>query len=598
MQFRPIIQASSIMKYKIAAVIIVLSGFIAFYFYYTNQSTVKTTEIAPATVQQKQKIYLNLPYSQPSDVALTNKQTLNLHLPDKAAANAPLFIFIPGGFWAEPGQNFLLNQPSINLLTERGIAVAQLRHRVAPKYQHPAQINDVSAALSFLLNNASKYGYNAKNIYLVGHSSGGHLATLLVQDPQYLAKHNIKPQQLAGIIIISGIFDVTQAAVVSPQQDELYKNAFGQDATVRKLASPFYHPQATLPPMLFVSAEQDLPGFSSNARKYMYQLRGAGNKKTYHHVMPRNTHLSLVMLDNAQNPLLRYILSFMNIDSGSDFFHKRVIARRYWHEPPVSTEGFWKDGSLVKSHTIDERFASSLVRLFQGNSYMLGAWPLEKFHAIDLFTYLDSLDTKKYGKGKYLITNNLRDERLYLDLEKLRPYQPVIVVGLDDEKNLFRMAVFYETLRQYSWLSDTKPQPLSVRPLGAHLYFMKPPPDDLIPRHLSNYSLTPDSFQLVEEDPLNWLSKLPAVLHSAFTYENGCVSCHAFKGMTAQSHHTDALTLEPHGGFARPLTSYPPEVWREFVFHQEKVAAKIGVVANSMRVEVRQPLFELIEKAR
>jgi len=545
--------------------------------------------------QQSQKLFLNLPYTQPVESALSNKQTLDLHLPNKKSAEAPLLVYIPGGFWSDPDQGFLLTQESIKQLTDRGIAVAHLRFRSAPDHKHPAQINDVAEALSFLVSQAGYYGYNTEKIYLVGHSSGGHLASLLVQDTQYMGRYNLLPQQLAGVVIISGIFDVTETSVISPQQGELYNKAFGPDAEIRKMASPRNHIKDQLPPMLFLSAEQDLPGFSVNARKYVDELRQAGNAQAYHHVMSRNTHLSTILLNQEDNPVLRYLLSFMNVDSGGEFFHKRLLARRLWHEPSLTTEDFWQQPSIVKPFTVDERFAQSLVRLFQGNSYMLNAWPLEQFHAIDLYEYLD----KTQGdKGQYLITNNIRDEHMYLDLEKLKPYKPVIVVGLDDEKNLFKLAVFYQTRREYSWLADTQPRPLSVRPLGAFIYFLNPPPDDFIPRHLSLYSLTSKSFTRSQQDPLAWLWPLPKVLHPAFTYENGCVSCHAFKGMTAQSHHTNAMTLKPHGGFARPLVSYPPEVWKEFVFNQKAVAAQIGVVANSMREEVQQPLYDLVNEAR
>jgi len=578
---------------SVIAVLLLLS--IVFYWYSSTQRSTQPEPGKQVTIQSPQKLFLNLAYTLPVKSALSDKQTLDLHLPETARADAPLLVYIPGGFWAKPEQGFLLSQESINLLTGRGIAVAQLRFRSAPEHKYPAQINDVAAALAFLINKAGEYGYHADNIYLLGHSSGGQLAALLAQDPQYLAQYHLDPMQLAGVVIISGIFDVRESAIISPQQGVLYEKAFGKDADTRKQASPVSHITDKLPPMMFLTAEQDLPGFNVNARKYMYELRKAGNSHVYYHVMSRDTHLSSILLHQQKNPVLRYLLAFMNVDSGGEYFHQRLLARRFWFDPPLSTADFWQYKTLIKSHTVDNRFVQYLIQLFQGNSYMLHAWPLEQFHTIDLYDYLDL--TQK-NKGKYLITKNIRDERLYLDLEKLRPYQPVVVVGLDDEQNLFRLAVFYQTRREYSWLADQQARPLSVRPLGAFLYFLKPPPVDFIPRHLSFYSLTGDSFTRVEQDPLAWLWKLPKVLHPVFTNKNGCVSCHAYHGMTANSHHTDAFTLKAHGGFALPLTSYPDEVWREFVFNQKAVAAQIGVVPNSMRNEVKQPLFDLIEKAR
>jgi acetyl esterase/lipase len=553
----------------------------------------RTNDVASA-----QTAYLNLDYRNTDSADGQKPATLDLYLPEGGKKDVPLLAFIPGGFWAEHTSGFLLTQQSIDALRKNGMAVAIIRHRPAPAHKYPDQVEDVAAGLAYLIGHAGDYGIDPHKIYLSGHSSGGHLAALLALDPQYLARYQLQPDLLAGVIIMSGIFDVTAKSVVSPKQGEFYENAFGPDPEIRVAASPISHVHDHLPPMMILSAEEDLPGFSVNARRFMLKLRAAGNRETYYHMMPRTTHLSLIELDHSDNPALRYLLAFMKIDEGNEFFRTRLKARWFWHDPPVSTEPFWKNEKLVSSHAVDDRFLSYLVNLFQGNSYMLKAFPLEEFHAIDLYAYLDSLPVEKAGKGRYLVTTNQRGEKLYWDLEKMKPYKPVIVVGLDDERNLYRLAVFYETRRQFSWIEDREKRPLSVRPLGAFIYFLEPPPREFMPAFLANYSLNADSFRRVEKDPLAWLSSLPEDLHSVFTWENGCVSCHAFHGMNARSHHVNAMTLEAEGGFAIPLTSYPPEVWRRFVFHQEEAAKIIGVIPNSMRKEVQQPLFDLVEHAR
>ena len=46
------------------------------------------------------------------------------------------------------------------------------------------------------------------------------------------------------------------------------------------------------------------------------------------------------------------------------------------------------------------------------------------------------------------------------------------------------------------------------------------------------------------------------------------------------------------------LESYPPEVWKEFMFDQEAVAKKMGATPNLVQESARQELFELVNKAR
>jgi hypothetical protein len=87
-------------------------------------------------------------------------------------------------------------------------------------------------------------------------------------------------------------------------------------------------------------------------------------------------------------------------------------------------------------------------------------------------------------------------------------------------------------------------------------------------------------------------------VHEALTFRNGCVYCHSFRGAGAQSHHVLAGTGEPHGGFALPLESYPPEVWKTFMFDQEKVAKKMGASPNIVAESAREVLYDLVNQAR
>ncbi|HWP58440.1 MAG TPA: hypothetical protein VNL14_11170 [Candidatus Acidoferrales bacterium] len=159
--------------------------------------------------------------------------------------------------------------------------------------------------------------------------------------------------------------------------------------------------------------------------------------------------------------------------------------------------------------------------------------------------------------------------------QEVEPYRPVVVVGIDEEKNLFRLGAFSQALREYSWKPGPQP-PLMARPLGAFIYFLKEPPRALWP-HPAQYALTEESFRLVEQDPLAPIRALPGPVYEALTFQNGCVYCHSFRGAGTKSHHILAATGAPHGGFALPLEDYPPDVWKEFIFNQIEVAKKMGV---------------------
>jgi hypothetical protein len=228
--------------------------------------------------------------------------------------------------------------------------------------------------------------------------------------------------------------------------------------------------------------------------------------------------------------------------------------------------------------------------------YELLAWPLEQFHAVDLFAYLALLPPEQVGRGDYLIVTNVRNEKQFWKRQEIEPYKPVIVVGIDEERNLFRLGTFSHALREYSWKPGPRP-PMMARPLGAFIYFLEEPPRQLWP-HPSHYALTQDSFRLVERDPLASLREVPVGVYETLTFRNGCVYCHTFGGVGSQSHHILASTGAPHGGFALALEAYPPEVWKEFVFNQVEVAKKIGASPNLVDEGLRPVLHHLVVQSR
>src|SRR5260370_39760489 len=100
-------------------------------------------------------------------------------------------MFGPGGFWVLADDEYQTGPAIAANLVRDGVAVALVRYRLAPANPHPAQAEDVAAAVAYLIKHADKYGFDAKRIYLAGHSAGGHLASLVALDHA-----SFKPQGL------------------------------------------------------------------------------------------------------------------------------------------------------------------------------------------------------------------------------------------------------------------------------------------------------------------------------------------------------------------------------------------------------------------
>lgn len=87
----------------------------------------------------------------------------------------PCVVVIHGGGW-DGGDRLQL--PEWNRrLTARGYAVAAISYRLAPKWQWPAQGDDVLAAIAWLKDHADRLGIDPTRLVLFGRSAGGQLAT-------------------------------------------------------------------------------------------------------------------------------------------------------------------------------------------------------------------------------------------------------------------------------------------------------------------------------------------------------------------------------------------------------------------------------------
>jgi hypothetical protein len=144
-------------------------------------------------------------------------------------------------------------------LVQDGIAVALIRYRLAPVHRHPAQVEDVAAAVAQLVKDAAKHGFDARRIYLAGHSAGGHLASLVGLDSRYLARHGVAKNSIAGIVSISGLYDLNPDWRVSKNQVSPLRILLAK--MLRYLSRPrrFHHVRADAPPFLIIPHFETFP---------------------------------------------------------------------------------------------------------------------------------------------------------------------------------------------------------------------------------------------------------------------------------------------------------------------------------------------------
>ncbi|HXV36292.1 MAG TPA: hypothetical protein VEC18_04045, partial [Myxococcota bacterium] len=416
-------------------------------------------------------------------------------------------------------------------------------------------------------------------------------------DARYLGAHGLDPRALAGAIPISGIYQLEPERARLEELAAAYRAAFPSREQQRD-ASPLSHLRADAPPFLVLAAQQEIEGFLEAAAALSQALREAGHPEAETFVASGQDHRSVLDFDSERNPARRHVMGYLGVGPDARAFRDTLAARGYWRRPEASTEPFWAYAERIEQHPEQPRVSALLAAFFASGGNRGFAIAPPRYHAIHLFALLDALGPERTGSGRWLVLTNVRGERAVLDVEALRPYGPQIVVGLDGEKNLFRIVDLYQTQRRYTW-RDANPDPwVLARPAGAFLYFETEPPPSVVPGMFGLFGLTPESFALTDSDPFAALANLPEADRNFLTRDKACLSCHRFRGAGARAGHIRARDGELVGGFALPLEEYPPEVWRRYCFEQSAVAAEIGANPVMLSAEWQQRLFDLVARER
>ncbi|MBX3441874.1 MAG: alpha/beta hydrolase [Planctomyces sp.] len=106
----------------------------------------------------------------------SDKPSIRVYRPDPSIATPAAVVICPGG-----GYGILATDHEGHQVAEwfrsQGVTGVVLRYRHAPKYRHPAPLQDVSRALRHVRAHAGEWNISPDRVGVMGFSAGGHLAS-------------------------------------------------------------------------------------------------------------------------------------------------------------------------------------------------------------------------------------------------------------------------------------------------------------------------------------------------------------------------------------------------------------------------------------
>lgn len=112
----------------------------------------------------------------------------------------PLLLYIHGGGWeaGSPGTH----RRVAHEFAARGFATLVPRYRLGPGDRHPAQLDDLDAAIAWAQDQLGDYGGDATRLVLAGDSAGAHLAAALAVRRRLAGRDDV-----GAAVLLTGIFE-------------------------------------------------------------------------------------------------------------------------------------------------------------------------------------------------------------------------------------------------------------------------------------------------------------------------------------------------------------------------------------------------------
>lgn len=165
------------------------------------------------------------------------------------AKDAPLFVFIHGGYW-QRNEKERFSFAALGPLAY-GINVAVPGYTLAPEARLTDIVAEIREALRFLAGRAGELGFHGGRIFVGGWSAGGHLTAAVADHPA-----------VRGGIPISGIFDL------EPIRLGVLNDKLGLDAAEVAALSPLRSLPARLPPLQMFVGGNELPELRRQSEDY------------------------------------------------------------------------------------------------------------------------------------------------------------------------------------------------------------------------------------------------------------------------------------------------------------------------------------------
>jgi arylformamidase len=217
---------------------------------------------------------------------------------------APIVLFVHGGEWRRGSAQ--ASAYAAEAFVRAGI------HFIAVDFMDveaaggslDALLKQLQEAVAWIFKHAADFGGDGRRIHIAGHSSGAHLAALLMQ-VDWAAEEGLPADVLRGGVCCSGLYDLDPVS----RSDRSRYVRFTQDVVER--LSPIRRPARLHHPVVLAYASLDSPEFQRQTLAFAAACKTAGRTVRVIRCEGYNHFEAIETLANPYSPLGRSALNLI-----------------------------------------------------------------------------------------------------------------------------------------------------------------------------------------------------------------------------------------------------------------------------------------------
>jgi len=246
-------------------------------------------------VRESAKSWPNIAYG------TSPREMLDIYAAEKPGGR--VLVYIHGGYWRSGSKED--NANFVPAFTQRGATVVLVEYDLCPQVTVTDIVRQTRSAIAWTFDNIARYGADPAQLYVSGHSAGGHLTAMALTHDWQSA--GLPGDFIKGAVAMSGVHDLDMVMRVSANEQ------IRMTPEIARENAPLLHAPKVNCPLLVAVGGAEPEGWREMSKDYFEFCRRHGLRAEYLEVPGANHYTMSEHLGDPNSPLTRAIYQLMGI---------------------------------------------------------------------------------------------------------------------------------------------------------------------------------------------------------------------------------------------------------------------------------------------